>query len=467
MSAKLPVVSIVGRQNVGKSTLFNALIKDKKSIVDSFPGLTRDIISSNVTHKDQSFILSDTPGLDLSSSSELSDQIIEGARSHLEKSSLILFLMEDPGPDGFDMDLANILRKLAVPTVIAVNKMDSHERMENMVNFYEMGFNEIIPISAKRKTNVNMLLDRITDLLPRNKSELKEADLRIAIVGRPNSGKSTLLNAFMGYERSVVSDIPGTTRDSVDDTFPFDGKIVQVIDTAGIRKKSKMTESIEYYSFTRTVESINRCDVAIHMIDATVGLTDNDKKISDEILKSKKPIIIAINKWDAIEKDHKTFKEYKDKLIFRYYRAADFPIISISARDKQRINKILQTAVELDEKARRRIETPKLNRVVAELQSKGRIPQLGEKIRIYYAAQIDTVPPQFKFFVNNPDFFRKDIVRYFEKSIQEIFDLQGLPIIIHIEGKKNRKEGKEKREAKPRSRGTQKKDSKGKKGKKS
>jgi len=438
MSAKLPVVSIVGRQNVGKSTLFNTLIKDKKSIVDSFPGLTRDVISRNLVHDGVSFILSDTPGLDLSSASELSDNIIDGANKHLEKSDVILFLMEYPAPEAFDYDLADIIRKMSKPTIIAVNKMDSGDQLEVMTNFYEMGMTEVIPVSAARRFNIDLLLDNIVRFLPSQKTSVPEPDLKIAIVGRPNAGKSTLLNAFMGFERSVVSEIPGTTRDSVDDMFSYYSKNIQIIDTAGIRKKSKITENIEYYSFTRTVESIHRADVVIHLIDATMGLTENDKKISDEILKAKKPIIIAVNKWDAVEKDHKTFDAFKDKLIFKFYKATDFPIISISAKEKQRITKLLETAILLKERANRRIDTPTLNKVMANIKSFGKIPQLGEKIKVYYAVQIDTIPPQFKFFVNNEDFFKKDVIRYFEKELQKAFDLEGLPIIIHIEGKKKR-----------------------------
>ncbi len=443
MSAKLPVVSIVGRQNVGKSTLFNTLIKDKKSIVDSFPGLTRDVISSNMVHDGVSFILSDTPGLDLSSASELSDTILDGANKHLEKSDVILFLMEYPAPGGFDYDLADIIRKMSKPTIIAVNKMDSGDQLEVMTNFYEMGMTEVIPVSAARRFNINLLLDNIVRLLPSQKTSIQEPDLKIAIVGRPNSGKSTLLNAFMGFERSVVSEIPGTTRDSVDDIFSYYSKNIRVIDTAGIRKKSKITENIEYYSFTRTVESIHRADVVIHLIDATMGLTETDKKISDEILKAKKPIIIAVNKWDAVEnKDDKTFDKFKDKLIFKFYKASDFPIISISAKEKQRISKLIETAILLKERANKRIDTPTLNKVMANIKSFGKIPQLGEKIKVYYAVQIDTIPPQFKFFVNNEDFFKKDVVRYFEKELQKAFDLEGLPIIIHIEGKKKREKPK-------------------------
>jgi GTP-binding protein len=449
MSSKLPIVAIVGRQNVGKSTLFNALVRNKRSIVDSFPGLTRDVISATMTHNSTSFVISDTPGLDLPGTSELSEQIIESAKKHLEKASVILFLMENPAPESFDLELADVLRKLNIPGIIAVNKMDSNDRLENMINFYERGFNEVIPIAAINRFNIDLLLDTIVNLLPDKKTKIDQPDLKVAIVGRPNSGKSTLLNAFIGYERSVVSDIPGTTRDSVDETFRYQEKTIQIIDTAGIRKKSKITENIEYYSFTRTVDSINRSDVTIHMLDATVGLTENDKKISDEILKSRRPIIIAINKWDAIEKDYKTFEEYKDKIIFKYYRAVDFPIISISALNKQRISKLIDIAIDLGEKAKRRIDTPTLNKVIGELQKAGKIPKLGETIKIYYAAQINTVPPQFKFFVNNASLFKKDIIRYFEKSLQQRFDLEGLPVIIQLEGKKRDKKGAPIRSSKP------------------
>jgi len=439
MKANAPTVAIIGRQNVGKSTLFNAIIKEKKAIVDSHPGLTRDIISYTLQYNDRTFRLIDTPGLDLSSGAELSDAILENARRQLEEADAVIFLLEYPSPESFDQELAAFIRKLSKPVIIAVNKMDSNERLEEMSNFYELGFMDILPISALRRFNINMVLDRVVDLLPRGGGQIAEPDLTVSIVGRPNSGKSTLLNSFMGYERAVVSDIPGTTRDSVDDYFNFKGKLIRIVDTAGIRKKSKINENVEYYSFTRTIESIKTSDLVIHVIDATMGLTDTDKKIFDEIIRAKRPAIIAINKWDAIEKDDKTFETFRDKLVFKLYRADDFPIISISAKNKQRISKILEHSLDLKEKATRRIDTPSLNKVIGGLQSKGRLPQLGNKIRIYYAAQIDTTPPEFKFFVNNVEFFRKDVIRYFEKSLQQAFDLHGIPVIIHLEGKKQEK----------------------------
>ena len=436
MTKQVPTVTIVGRRNVGKSTLFNALIKEKKAIVDEYAGLTRDVLCYAVSHGGTNFILSDTPGLDLPTDAELSEAILEKAHRQLEQSSAIIFLMEYPGPDSYDWKLAEMLRKLEIPAIIAVNKMDNNERMENMSNFYEMGVTDLIPVSALNKKNINMLLGRLIELLPRSGGTIKEPDITIAIVGRANSGKSTLLNSFMGFERAVVSDIPGTTRDSVDDSFMFHNKLVKVVDTAGIRKRSKTAEGIEYYSFKRTLESISRCDIVIHLIDAQIGISETDKKISDAIIKEGKPVVLAVNKWDAIEKDHKTFEEFKDRVIFRFYRAGDFPIISISAKDKVRINKIMQKAIELKEKAQIRIDTPKLNKVLEKLQNSGRLPQLGSKLRIYYAAQIDTIPPQFKFFVNNASLFRQDVIRYFEKGLQKEFDFNGIPIIIHLEGKK-------------------------------
>ncbi len=443
MNTKLPVIAIVGRQNVGKSTLFNSIIREKKAIVDSHPGLTRDILSYTVNFHDKHFTITDTPGLDLESSSELSGPILDNARAHLEKASIIVFLMEYPAPAPFDMEILRIIRKLNKPSIIAVNKMDSAERMQEMSNFYETGVVDIVPVSALRRSNIDMLLRRITDLLPSGGKAVSEPDVTIAIAGRPNAGKSTLMNAFLGYERAIVSDIPGTTRDSVDDYFRYNGRLFRAVDTAGIRKKSKSAESVEFYSFRRSLDSISKSDVVLFLIDASQGLTEADKKIFDEIVKAGKPAVIAINKWDTVEKDDKTFNSYKDKLVFKLYRADDFPILSISARDRQRTAKLLELALDLKERASKRVETPLLNRTIAKLLNSGRVRQLGGTLKIYYAAQISTSPPEFKFFVNNPLLFKRDVVRFFEKSLQKEFSLHGLPVSIQISGKKRRMGGQE------------------------
>ena len=436
MAKQLPIVTIIGRQNVGKSTLFNALIKQKKAIVDSMPGLTRDILSFGVTHADASFMLSDTPGLDLEDSSLLSQAILENARAFLSRSSVVIFLLENPSPASFDMELAGIVRRLGLPVIVAVNKMDGPRDFQNLGNFYEMGFDDILPISALNRLNIGLLLDMITERLPVKRLHAGEESLKIAIVGRPNAGKSTLLNAFIGYERSIVSDIPGTTRDAVDEEFTFHGRKITLIDTAGIRKKSRISENVDFYSLRRAVESIRRCDVVIHLIDAGEGITDTDKKIADEIIGARRPTVIAVNKWDAIEKDHKTFDEYRERLIFAFYRAADFPIISISAREKQRIHRLIGTAVELSERAEKRVETPRLNRIMEEIQRSHHIPTLGGRLKIYYLTQTGVKPPRFKLFVNNPELFRKDLLRHIEKALQRRLELNGIPIEISIEGKK-------------------------------
>ncbi len=437
MSKQLPSVTIIGRQNVGKSTLFNALIREKKAIVDEYAGLTRDVISFTMNFEGSSFVLSDTPGLDLPGSAELSSAIMEKAYARLESSSAVIFLMEYPGPEAYDWKLVEMVRRLSVPSIIAVNKMDNNERMENMSMFYEMGIQDLIPISALNRKNISLLLSRLTQMLPKVSGGLRDPDITIALAGRPNSGKSTLLNSFLGYDRAVVSDIPGTTRDSVDDFFNYHGKLIRVVDTAGIRRKSKAADGIEFYSFKRTLDAIKKCDVVIHLIDASAGITETDKKISDAIISEGKPVILAVNKWDLIEKDHKTFDEFRDKIVFKFYRADDFPIISISAMNRLRTDRILKTALELKERASVRVETPRLNRAIAKMLDSGRLPQTGGKLKIYYAAQTDTVPPKFRFFVNDASLFRPDMVRYFEKSIQKEFDMKGIPVIIQLEGKKH------------------------------
>ena len=445
MSAKLPIITIAGRQNVGKSTLFNAIIREKRAIVDSLPGLTRDILAYDVTYNDITFTLTDSPGLDLPATAELSKTIIDNAKRHLEKSSIIILLLEYPAPESFDLDLTDMIRKLNIPTIVAVNKMDNPERMECMTAFYETGLTELIPISALRRFNVDNLLDTAIEFLPAKKTAIRQPDVRIAIVGRPNAGKSTLLNSFLGYERSMVSDIPGTTRDPVNDTFQFQGRLIEIIDTAGMRKKSKVVEGVEYYSLRRTMESIKRSEVVIHLLDAEDGLTDTDKKISDEIIEARKPAVLALNKWDKVEnKDDKTFERFRDHLINRFYRAADFPIISISAKDKQRIHKLLTTVLDVRERSQKRIDTPNLNRVIDRLVKSGKIPALGSTAKIYYATQTHSQPPAFRFFVNNVDQFRPEIIRFFEKALQKEFNLSGIPVVIEVVGKEKKDRRKSK-----------------------
>jgi GTP-binding protein len=436
MKKKLPIVAIVGRQNVGKSTLFNALTGKRRAIVDAHPGLTRDILFHEITHGEKSFLLSDTPGLDLIGKDELSEKILLLAHKQIAESAVILLLLENPGPENFDHRLVDLIRQSNIPAIIAVNKMDNEEDFANLSNFYEIGLTDIVPVSALRKRNTRLLLDKIVSLLPKTTASLDDIDIKIAIVGRPNSGKSTLLNAFAGYERSVVSDVPGTTRDTVDEDVKFHGKLIRFIDTAGMRRKRNIDEPIEFFSITRTREAIRRCDVTIHLIDATIGLTENDKKISDEILECGKTPIIALNKWDAIEKNDKTFNEYKEKISFKYYRALDFPVISISALEKQRVHKLITTALEIHRKSLQHIPTAELNRTIEQALKKHKHPLLGNSIKIFYATQTGSAPPKFRLFTNNPESLkRKDILRYFEKIFKQEFRLEGILVAFEIEGR--------------------------------
>lgn len=439
MKNNTPHISIIGRRNVGKSTLFNAIARQKIAIVDSIPGLTRDIISMDVNYGGYNFVLSDTPGLDLPEGEELSQKIIENAQKHLESSDLIILLFENPEPLDYDFELLDITRKLNIPVIIAVNKMDHPESMINMNNFYETGASDFIPISAKYRKNIDLLFEKITDYIEPVNAVINRADIKISFVGRPNAGKSTLLNTYLGYERSIVSDIPGTTRDSVNEQFKFNDNLVEIIDTAGLRRKRKIKESVEFFSMTRTIRAIEESDVVIHLIDAEAGLSETDKKIADEIIKAHKPLIIAINKWDLIDKDHKTFENYKDRLLFKFYRAADFPIISISAKNKQRVHKILSTAIELKKKAETRIDTAKLNKFMERIQKSRRLPKLGNEMKVYYGTQVDTIPPQFIFFVNNKALFREDAIRFFQKELQKEMNLNGIPILIKLQGKENKR----------------------------
>lgn len=432
---ELPVVSIVGRQNVGKSTLFNTLIKQRKAIVDEHPGLTRDVVSYILNYREVTFIINDTPGLDLEPNATLSDDIKQVAFHHLQSTDVFVLLFEKPDIASYDYELLELIRKFNKPYIIAINKIDYKEDMECLPNFYELG-QEFIPISALHKRNIDLLLDTIVTHLPHKKKKTIEIDCKIALVGRPNSGKSTLLNAFLGYQRAIVSEIPGTTRDSIDETFKFHGKTIMIIDTAGIRRESRIDNTIEYYALVRSKEAIDKADVVIHLIDATSGITETDKKIADIIMESHKPTVLAINKWDLIEKDHKTFENFKDRILFKYYRAADFPIISISALQKLRIHKLLHTALEINTRAKQKVETSKINVILENVQKKHVMPLLGGDLKIYYATQTNTSPPVIRLFVNKPELFRKDVSRFLEKTLQQALNWHGIPIVFEVSGRK-------------------------------
>ncbi|MCB1320349.1 MAG: 50S ribosome-binding GTPase [Leptospiraceae bacterium] len=572
---KLARVALVGRRNVGKSTLLNTLYGRRRAITDAFPGLTRDILEVEIQRNDYHFILSDTPGLDIENPNALEQVILERALSYLQNVDVILILFEAPAMAPFDQDFLNLIRRKFPdrPVVYAVNKVDGPEhRDEALLEFYEAGIIRPIPISAKSRWNLPQLLERLAEAVPRIRraapttttmpaatengrhatvpepmgespdqirdesaaaqeylAELDESDYlktmrnarrhgnkrkptgtraeivqadshalesgyveiedavdsmsrsvdadfdaddessehsvqthastdsagnqttltewkndstvvsssvagevtRIAIVGRPNAGKSSLFNRFVGRDVSLVSDIAGTTRDTVDTLIRFHGKVIRVVDTAGMRRAGRIRRDaagqVEFYSIARTRRAIRDARVVIHVIDAQAGVTDFDKKIQSTIVEYRRPVVIAINKWDIQPEKHThSAREFQDRLEFLFPHAANVPIVFCSALTGQRLPRLLETALDLDHRMRFRVATSELNERVREWM--GRVPGTARKLKIFYASQIDTEPPAFAFIVNNKKEFRANIISYFENRIRQTYQLQGVPI---------------------------------------
>lgn len=572
---KLVEVGLVGRRNVGKSTLFNSLLGKNRAITDPIPGLTRDILRAEILRPPYHFYLSDTPGLDIEDPGQLENDILERAKRHLEKVDLLILLLEAPAPESFDHYYIDLIRKaeITTPTLFVVNKVDGAEQQyDALAAFYETGLTDPVAISAKTRWNINHLLERLAELNPdikredaaqileqrhraildaemarRQKKEVPEqseipseeedaelsaqsgedtsdlygneededdgdgmeviyagssgldvsyieydtkaleslenldpesrefqklagefeksltttktrkdtgrhhssrrpkvdstifsdslpTDTRVAIVGRTNVGKSSLLNKLVAKEVSLVSDIPGTTRDAVDTVFQYHGKTVRIIDTAGMRRVNRLkgvTKDVEFYSISRTRRAIQDSRIVIHMLDATMGVTDFDKKISAAIVEKRRPLILAINKWDLIEdKQTNTVKDYISKIHTLFPHAERFPKVFISAQSGQRIGKLMDMVLELDEKMRFRISTPRLNKLLNVWNRY--LKNFGQNARILYAAQADAEPPVFIFFVRNKASIRKDHLAYFENRLREEFDLEGLPLSIFL-----------------------------------
>lgn len=445
----LPRVVLCGRRNVGKSTLLNSLAGRRRAITDSIPGLTRDLLEVEVHRPPFRFLLTDTPGLDLDSPDQLETKALERARREMERADLILCLLEAGPVHPFDRVLLDLLRRQKKPVVYAVNKIDGKEQeWEALTEFYEEGVQDPVSLSAKGSRNLSGLLDRIATLLPgvvrADQETLTEkprstaisdsegTDLKIAIVGRPNAGKSSMLNRFAGRDVSLVSDIPGTTRDTVDTVFRFQNQSIRVMDTAGLRKNSYLRDPrrrVDFFSVRRTQRALRDCDVAIHVFDAVAGLTDFDKKIAALILEYKKPAVLAVNKWDAIpDKDNQTMAEFIDRLHFIFPQSAAYPTVFCSAETGQRLPKLLETCVDLKARLEKRVPTARLNRLVENWNQ--RLRSLGSGGKIMYAVQADGAPPTFIFFVNEKQGFRESHLSFCENQLREEYEFEGVPITI-------------------------------------
>lgn len=433
------VVAIVGRPNVGKSTLFNKLVGDRLSIVKDEPGVTRDRLYRETEWAGKNFILVDTGGLEPKTEDFMMKKIKDQAQVAIDEADVVIFLVDGKtGITGLDEDIANILRKKDKKVVVAVNKIDNYmKEQENIFEFYTLGFEEVIGISGEHKVNLGDLLDAVIGKFDDRKERETEEGLKISILGRPNAGKSSLVNKLLNEERSIVSDVAGTTRDALDSTLKYNGEKYTLIDTAGIRRKSKIEDSIEYYSVLRAMKSIKRADVCVLMLDATEMLTEQDKRVAGLIYEEKKPIIIVINKWDLIEKDNNSVKEFtelvKADLAFLSYA----PIITVSALTGKRTVNVLEQAKFINEEYHKKITTGLLNQILSEMIAQNPVPtRKGRAVKINYGTQIGQAPPKFVFFSNNPELIHFSYQRYIENKLREYFGFEGCPIEI-VFNKKN------------------------------
>ena len=426
-------VAIVGRPNVGKSTLFNKLVGDRLSIVKDEPGVTRDRLYREMEWLGNKFLLVDTGGLEPRTQDFMMSKIKKQAQVAIDEADVIIFLVDGKaGITGLDEDVATILRKQDKKVIVAVNKIDNYmKEQENIFEFYGLGFEEVIGISGEHKTNLGDLLDAVVEKFDNKSTKEISEGLSIAILGRPNAGKSSLLNKLLNKERSIVSDIAGTTRDTIDSALKYEGEMYTIIDTAGIRRKSKVEDDIEYYSVLRAMKAIKRADVCVLMLDATELLTDQDKRIAGMIYDERKPIIIAINKWDLIEKNDNSVKEFKE-LVKADLSFLDYaPIVTISALTGKRTLNILEQAKFINEEYHKKVTTGILNQILAEIVAQNPVPtRKGRAVKLNYGTQISQAPPKFVFFANNPELIHFSYKRYIENKLREYFGFEGCPIDI-------------------------------------
>jgi len=424
------IVAIVGRPNVGKSTLFNRLIGQKNAIVEDEPGVTRDRIYGDVDWNGKIFAVVDTGGFVPGSENEMERAIREQAMIAVDEADVIVMVCD--GRDGitpFDIDIATILRRSKKPIVLVVNKCDNALQQTFAYEFHSLGIGEPFPVSSTNGLNTGDFLDAVCLHLTDDGFGEDDDRLKIAIVGRPNAGKSSISNALLGAERSIVTPIAGTTRDAVDATMKYYGEEIVLIDTAGLRKRANVKENIEMYSIMRTGRAIERCDVAIVVIDAERGLEEQDKKIINMINEQRKGIIIAFNKWDLLEKDTKTAEIFVQK-VKEEMRTFDYvPVVFISAITKQRITNVVKISKEILERRKTRIKTHILNETLRPIFDKTPPPAIrGQDLRINYITQVGTEPPVFAFFCNNPKLLPESYKRFMERAIREKFDFIGTPI---------------------------------------
>lgn len=425
-----PIVAVVGRPNVGKSTFFNKVVGQRISIVEDTPGVTRDRIYAETEWNGKIFALIDTGGIDPNTQDIIFAQMRVQAEIAMETADTIIFMVD--GKDGLtaaDHDVAKLLMRTGKKVILVVNKLDNMKLPDNFYEFYELGLGEPVPISSVNMLNLGDLLDQIVDSFSAELFLDDDETIKIAVVGKPNVGKSSLINVLLGENRVIVSPIAGTTRDSIDSPFTWKDEAYTLIDTAGIRRKSKVSDDIERYSVIRAIASIERCDVCLIMIDATEGVTEQDKKIAGVAHEAGKGIVIVVNKWDLLKKETNTMKEYEktihNELVFMAYAQTIF----ISVKDKQRVFQVMELAKRVSEKRAMRISTGQLNALIQDAMMMNQPPaDKGKRLKIYYGTQVGVKPPLFSFQVNRRDLVHFSYSRYLENKIRDAFGFEGTSI---------------------------------------
>lgn len=433
-----PVIAIVGRPNVGKSTIFNRIVGERISIVEDVPGVTRDRIYSSAEWLNHQFNIIDTGGIDIGDEPFV-EQIRQQAEIAIDEADVIIFLTNGrEGVTPADEEVAKILYKAKKPVVLAVNKIDNPDMRHLIYDFYALGFGEPFPISGSHGLGLGDLLDEAAKHFPKGGAGDYEEDvICFSLIGRPNVGKSSLVNAILGEERVIVSDVSGTTRDAVDSELIYDGQKYVIIDTAGMRKRGKVYESTEKYSVLRALRAIERSDVVLVVLNAEEGIIEQDKKIAGYAHEAGRAVIIVVNKWDAVEKDEKTMREFEQKIRDHFLFLDYAPIVFLSAKTKKRIHTLMPLINQASENHAMRVETSVLNDVIMDAVAMNPTPtDKGRRLKIYYATQVAVKPPTFVIFVNDPELLHFSYKRFLENRIRDAFGFEGTPINIYARERK-------------------------------
>ncbi|MGN1103297.1 MAG: ribosome biogenesis GTPase Der [Candidatus Coproplasma sp.] len=431
-----PLVAIVGRPNVGKSTFFNKVVGRKISITEDKPGVTRDRLYADAEWRGKAFSLVDTGGIELKSDDIMWRQIKKQAEVAIETAQVILFFVDaKEGLTTSDYDVADMLRRSKKPVILVVNKVDEYSE-EKVFEFYSLGLGEPYPISSEHGKGIGDVLDEAVSWFEKYENE-EDDSIKIAVVGKPNAGKSSIVNRLLGFERSIVTDIAGTTRDAIDTKFTYDGKNYTIIDTAGIRKKAKVEDDIEYYSVMRAFDAVRRADVCLLVVDCSENLTEQDTKIIGYVHEQGKPSVIVMNKWDLIEKDTHTINKFNEKLKEDLKFMDYFRPVYVSAKTGQRAEKIMKEVDAVYANSQRRISTGTLNDLILDTVRANEPPSYnGKRLKVYYSSQVSVAPPTFVLFVNSTNLMHFSYQRFLENTIRNAFDFSGTPIKIVTREKK-------------------------------